>query len=71
VQTQVDALLTKVRRKYKEYGINEKPFVVVKADQGGMGAGVLTVRDARRSTPTAARALARPCARATAAGGEP
>jgi glutamate--cysteine ligase len=32
VQTNVDALLTKVRRKYKEYGINEKPFVVVKAD---------------------------------------
>jgi glutamate--cysteine ligase len=30
----VDALLTKIRRKYKEYGINEKPFVVVKADNG-------------------------------------
>ncbi|HEY2254256.1 MAG TPA: glutamate--cysteine ligase [Variovorax sp.] len=43
----VDALLTKVRRKYKEYGINEKPFVVVKADRGGSGLGVLTVRDAR------------------------
>jgi len=28
VQGQVDALLGKVRRKYKEYGINEKPFVV-------------------------------------------
>jgi glutamate--cysteine ligase len=47
VQTQADAMLTKVRRKFKEYGINEKPFVVVKADAGGMGAGVLTVRDAR------------------------
>jgi glutamate--cysteine ligase len=43
----VDALLTKVRRKYKEYGINEKPFVVVKADSSARGMGVLTVRDAK------------------------
>jgi glutamate--cysteine ligase len=31
---QVDVILTKVRRKYKEYGIKEKPFAVVKADNG-------------------------------------
>jgi glutamate--cysteine ligase len=43
----VDAVLTKVRRKYKEYGINEKPFVVVKGHVGGDGPGVVTVRDAR------------------------
>ncbi len=43
----VDALLTKVRRKYKEYGINEKPFVVVKADNGTSGMGIMTVRDAK------------------------
>ncbi len=43
----VDALLTKIRRKYKEYGINEKPFVVVKADNGGHGLGIATVRDAK------------------------
>jgi len=43
----VDALLTKVRRKYKEYGINEKPFVVVKTDNGTAGLGVMTVRDAK------------------------
>ena len=47
VQTHVDAMLTKVRRKYKEYGINEKPFVVVKADNGSHGAGIITVRDAK------------------------
>ena len=47
LQTQVDALLTKVRRKYKEYGINEKPFVVVKPDQGSCGMGYMTVRDAK------------------------
>ena len=45
VQTNVDALLTKVRRKYKEYGIGEKPFVVVKADNGTYGMGIMTVRD--------------------------
>ncbi|MDF1485965.1 glutamate--cysteine ligase [Ramlibacter sp. H39-3-26] len=44
---QVDGLLTKVRRKYKEYGIHEKPFVVVKADNGTYGMGIMTVRDAK------------------------
>ena len=47
VQTTVDALLTKVRRKYKEYGINEKPFVIVKANNGTYGMGIMTVRDAK------------------------
>ncbi len=47
LQTQVDALLGKVRRKYKEYGIHEKPFVVVKADNGTHGMGVMTVHDAK------------------------
>lgn len=45
VQTNVDALLAKVRRKYKEYGINEKPFVVVKADDSRPEMGFITVRD--------------------------
>ncbi|MEP7283496.1 MAG: glutamate--cysteine ligase, partial [Rubrivivax sp.] len=50
VQSNVDALLGKIRRKYKEYGINEKPFVVVKADNGTYGMGVMTVRDAKELT---------------------
>ena len=45
VKSNVDAALLKVRRKYKEYGINERPFVVVKADHGNRGSGVVTVRD--------------------------
>lgn len=45
--TNVDALLTRIRRKYKEYGINEKPFVVVKADNGSRGMGIMTVRDVK------------------------
>lgn len=47
LQTAADAQLTKVRRKYKEYGINEKPFVIIKSDVGSYGRGVLTVRDAK------------------------
>lgn len=47
LRTNVDALLTKVRRKYKEYGINEKPFVVVKADDSHPGFVPLTVRDVK------------------------
>ena len=47
LRSNTDALLGKIRRKYKEYGINEKPFVVVKADNGTGGMGILTVRDAR------------------------
>ena len=47
LSSNVDALLAKIRRKYKEYGIKEKPFVVVKADNGTYGMGIMTVRDAK------------------------
>ncbi len=53
LSTNVDALLGKIRRRYKEYGINEKPFVVVKADNGirgsygNQGMGIMTVRDVK------------------------
>jgi len=47
LQTQADALLSKVRRKYKEYGIQEKPFIVIKPDSGTEGFGLMTVRDAK------------------------
>ncbi|GHU30523.1 glutamate--cysteine ligase [Betaproteobacteria bacterium] len=42
----VDAVLAKIREKYREYGIEETPFVVVKADAGTYGMGVMTVKDA-------------------------
>jgi len=42
----VDTVLAKIRKKYKEYGIKEKPFVIVKADAGTYGMGIMTVRDA-------------------------
>ena len=47
LRTNVDALLARIRRKYKEYGINEKPFVVVKADNGTSGMGIMTVREVK------------------------
>ena len=56
VQTQADAVLNKVRRKYKEYGISEKPFVVVKADIGTNGMGIMTVRDAKELSDLCERA---------------
>jgi glutamate--cysteine ligase len=45
LMTHAEALLAKVRRKYKEYGIQEKPFLIVKADAGTYGMGIMTVRD--------------------------
>lgn len=46
LSARVDALMARVRKKYKEYGIKAKPFVVVKADNRGSSAGLMTVRDA-------------------------
>ena len=47
LQDGVSDLFAKVRKKYREYGINEKPFLVVKADNGTYGMGIMTVRDAK------------------------
>jgi glutamate--cysteine ligase len=44
--TAVDAVLAKIRKKYREYGIKEKPYVLVKADSGTYGMGIMTVHDA-------------------------
>ena len=42
----VAAMLDDIRIKYKEYGVSDEPFVVVKADAGTYGMGVMTVQDA-------------------------
>ncbi len=48
LRTNVDTLLSKIRKKYKEYGIHEKPFVVVKPDHGSNdGMGIMTVREVK------------------------
>jgi glutamate--cysteine ligase len=67
LRSNTDALLTKVRRKYKEYGINEKPFVVVKADNGTGGMGIMTVRDAKEIDKLSPKTKAR---MATGQGGQ-
>ncbi|MBT0960049.1 glutamate--cysteine ligase [Denitromonas iodatirespirans] len=43
---QVDSLLTRIRSKYQEYGVTDEPFVVVKADAGTYGMGIMMVKDA-------------------------
>ncbi|MDR2678982.1 MAG: glutamate--cysteine ligase [Zoogloeaceae bacterium] len=43
----VSDILVKVREKYREHAIDATPYVVVKADAGTYGMGVMTVRDAR------------------------
>ena len=40
----VAAVLGEVQAKYAQYGITEKPFVIVKADAGTYGMGILTAR---------------------------
>ena len=42
----VAAMLDNIRAKYKEYEVTDEPFVVVKADAGTYGMGVMTVKDA-------------------------
>jgi glutamate--cysteine ligase len=44
LRTNVEALLAQVRAKYLEYGIKEEPYVVVKADAGTYGMGVMTAK---------------------------
>ena len=41
----VATMLDGIRAKYKEYGVSDEPFVVVKADAGTYGMGVMTVRN--------------------------
>ena len=37
-------LLSSIRRKYEEYGVEREPYVVIKADAGTYGMGVMTAR---------------------------
>jgi len=44
-------LLEEIRAKYQEYGVEQEPFVIVKADAGTYGMGVMTLKsgeDARK-----------------------
>jgi glutamate--cysteine ligase len=41
----VSEILDDIRAKYKEYGITQQPFVIIKADAGTYGMGIMTVKD--------------------------
>jgi len=41
---QVESLLNKIKIKYAEYGVTQEPFVIVKADAGTYGMGIMTVK---------------------------
>ena len=45
LETYVAEILRDVRVKYQQYGIEEEPFVIVKADAGTYGMGIMTVKD--------------------------
>lgn len=42
--TKVEQLLEKIKIKYAQYGVTQTPFVIVKADAGTYGMGIMTVR---------------------------
>jgi glutamate--cysteine ligase len=46
VASNIDFVLSRMKDKYREHGITDTPYVVVKADAGTYGMGVMTVRDA-------------------------
>jgi glutamate--cysteine ligase len=40
----VEILLAKIKQKYQEYGVEQEPFLIVKADAGTYGMGIMTVK---------------------------
>jgi glutamate--cysteine ligase len=40
----VESLLAKITEKYRQYGVDQEPFVIVKADAGTYGMGIMTVK---------------------------
>lgn len=42
VAQQIEKLLTQIEKKYREYHISQQPFVIVKADAGTYGMGIMT-----------------------------
>ena len=48
IANHVETILRKTRAKYREYGVRDAPFVIVKADAGTHGVAIMTVKDARQ-----------------------
>jgi len=45
VAAAVDEILREIQEKYAQYGVKQKPFVIVKADSGTYGMGIMSVKD--------------------------
>ncbi len=45
VASAADEILSEIKEKYAQYNVKEKPFVIVKADSGTYGMGIMTVKD--------------------------
>lgn len=45
VAVAVGEILREIQEKYTQYGVKEKPFVIVKADSGTYGMGIMSVKD--------------------------
>ena len=46
LESNISMLLEDITEKYDEYGIKDEPFVIVKADAGTYGMGIMTVKSA-------------------------
>ncbi len=45
VAAAIDRILSVIGKKYQQYGVKEDPFVIVKADSGTYGMGIMTVKN--------------------------
>ncbi|UJP06443.1 MAG: glutamate--cysteine ligase [Nitrosomonas sp.] len=43
--TAIDRILSLIEKKYRQYGVKEDPFVIVKADSGTYGMGIMTMKN--------------------------
>ncbi len=50
LEKNVATLLKAIQKKYDQYGLTEKPFVIIKSDTGTYGMGVMTVYSAEEIT---------------------
>jgi glutamate--cysteine ligase len=46
LKSNVEAIIPRIKAKYVEYGITDEPFVIVKADAGTYGMGIMSVTSA-------------------------
>jgi glutamate--cysteine ligase len=50
LKSNVEMILPRIHAKYREYGIKEEPFVIVKADAGTYGMGIMSVKSPEEVT---------------------